>query len=397
MRKADLHPILQRSAVAVPDKSGVFAVVPPKVPYDISYAGTEALFATARAEINRLADTLAELPYAPLLMRMLNRREAVDSSQIEGTHTAFDELLYYEVTHGADADEDANQTLNYVNAFLQGEQAVQQRGISALGTELICALHQTLMTEARHTPGEPRTVQNWIGSAQIETARFVPPPPEQVSGLLHDLEGLLRFEPDSVRAPSILMRAAIAHVQFEAIHPFRDGNGRLGRLLLPLMFLADAEPPLHLATFMKVRQQEYYDALLQVQMKLNWQPWLKFFLECVIASCAQTRRVISELSRLQQQWRLLLAHKRKHSTVHRLSDLLIGYPVLSVNEVAALLDASFPAANKAIEELMALDILRAPTQKRRNRVFQAHQVLNAMYTGLDDILSETLRLSTTRL
>lgn len=394
MRKTDLHPTLQRAAIPVPDKGGVYAVVPPPVPNEVPVAGNAGLFARARAESDRLAETLASLPNAPLLMRMLNRREAVDSSQIEGTHTAFDELLYYEMTDDAEADGDASQTLNYVTAFLAGEEAVRQHGVHALTTNLLCTLHEKLMSgSAQYTPGLVRTVQNWIGSTRIETARFVPPPPDMVPELLADLQGVLQFEPDSPRTPSALMRAAIAHAQFEAIHPFRDGNGRVGRLLIPLMFLAEEAPPLHLATFMKLRQQEYYDALLHVQMKLDWEPWIRFFLECVISSCMQTRKVVGELARLQAEWRTLLANKRRHATVHGVVELLIGYPVLTVNEVMSRLDVTFPAANSAIKELVELDILRTPSRKKRNRVFQSHQVLNAMYTGLDSVLQDTLRLS----
>jgi Fic family protein len=158
------------------------------------------------------------------------------------------------------------------------------------------------------------------------------------------------------------------------------------------MLHAAGEPPLHLATFLKVRQQEYYAALLSIQMKLNWEPWIKLFLECSIASAKHTVQLFGHLRSIQTGWHQQLAaqKRRKHATIWKVVDLLIGQPVVTVTEVSKRLEVTFPAANDAIDDLVELDILRPNNTCKRNRVFQSHEVLNALYTGLDSVLDEAV-------
>lgn len=346
----------------------------------------------AARELGAISRTLERCPYAALLLRALNRREAVASSQIEGSHTSFDELLLYEMDLAGDIPQvnvDACETLAYVAAATYGEERVRQQGQAALNSQLIQELHGRLMGgQARYTPGHFRTIQNHIGGLSLEQAMFVPPPSTEVKRLMSDLETLLQYQPDGNMVTSILMRAAIAHVQFEAIHPFIDGNGRIGRMLLPMMLQADGEPPIHLATFLKIRQRDYYAALRDAQMRLSWAPWVSLFLECVIASCRHTGHIIEVLDDLQVQWSVQLSARRRRldATVWRVADILVGQPVITANEVARQLSVTFPAANDAIADLVELDILRPSTAQRRNRVFQAHQVLNALHTGMDEVL-----------
>jgi Fic family protein len=401
VRKTDLHPELQASCVALPGHSGCFAVVPLPVSDFVRVPDCDGLLMLAQRELESLTETIQQNPaHADLLLHMLNRREAVDSCQIEGTHTGFDGLLIHELEAGiADShpDTDAAATLGYVRAFLIGNREVEARGQAALDLELIQRLHARLMAgNSRVAPGHWREVQNYIG-LRMETARYIPPPVEELPRLMTDLQGLLQYAPEDVRVVSILMRAAIAHVQFEAIHPFLDGNGRVGRLLLPLMFKAEGGPPIHLATFLKVRQQAYYDALWQVQVRLNWAPWLRLFLESVVASCRHTVQLFGVLRSLQARWQGILAEQgfRRHATIWRVAELLLGQPVVTVNTVADRLGVSFPAANGAVADLMRLDILRPASEQRRHRVFHAHEVMNALYTGLDAVLDDVARLATT--
>jgi Fic family protein len=353
----------------------------------------------ARRELDFLTEIIEQnQPYADLLFHMLNRREAVDSSQIEGTHTSFDGLLIHEINDGtgdAHADPDADVTLGYVRAYSHGACQIDRAGQAVLNRKLILELHGLLMGGNLQTaPGRWRQVQNWIGGFAIETATYVPPPPAEVPRLMADLEQLLQYQPEGPARISILVRAAIAHVQFEAIHPFKDGNGRTGRLLLPLMLKADGEPPIHLATFLKIRKRDYYLALEQAQKRLNWTPWFKLFLECVIASCRHTARLFSALRAIQTRWQetLSAAGKRRDAAVWKVCELLLGQPVVTVNTVAQRLGITFPAANMAIAELTGMGILRqASLAQRRRRVFHAHEVMNALYTGLDDILLEVER------
>jgi Fic family protein len=299
-------------------------------------------------------------------------------------------------TSGARPDTDAEETLCYVRAFLAGSREVDANGQAALDLGLITQLHGQLMAgNNRAAPGHWRETQNYIG-LRLETARYIPPPAQELPRLMADLHRLLQYASQDVRAVSILVRAAIAHVQFEAIHPFLDGNGRVGRLLLPLMFKADGAPPIHLATFLKVRQQDYYDALWQVQVKLNWAPWMRLFLESVVASCRHTVQLFGVLRALQARWQNLLVEQglRRHATIWRVTELLLGQPVVTVNVVAERLSVSFPAANGAVMALVRLGILRPANDQRRHRVFHAHEVMNALYTGLDTVLDDVARLTT---
>jgi Fic family protein len=344
-----------------------------------------------------LAEAVSAAPgYAKLLMHMLNRREAVDSSQIEGTHTQFDALLLHEIEAGspdAVADPDAVLTLNYLRAYTWGAEQVEAHGCRALDVPLICRLHNQLMQgDSRSAPGILRTVQNFIGGMQMEHARFIPPPPSEVPRLMAELDRLIRHEPDpeSHYQIGILARAPIIHAQFEAIHPFVDGNGRVGRLLFPLMFVAEGDLPIHLASFLKLRQRDYDDALLDVQMHLRWDKWIELFLECTMASCRHTVHLLRELGNTAERWgeKLEARRTRKHAAAWRLVDLLLGQPVVTVNAVAKKLNVTFSSANEAIAMLARLDILRPQGKQRRNRAFQAHEVMNLLHTGIDAVLNE---------
>jgi len=398
MKKSDLHPSLRATAVPVPGHSGCYAVVPPDPAF---FPIKSSLLPLARREMQVLADAISAAPhYADLLVHMLNRREAVDSSQIEGTHTQFDELLLHEIEAGtpdAVSDADADLTLNYLHAYMLGVAEARKTGIDALNTRLILSLHGALMSgKSRAVPGKLRTVQNYIGGLKMENARFIPPPPAEVPRLMAGLDRLIRNEPDpeSHFSFDVLARASIVHAQFEAIHPFVDGNGRVGRILTPLIFLADGDPPIHLATFLKVRQREYYDALLAVQMKLRWSDWVQLFLECTIASCRHTVHLLRELRSIADQWRERLKERRirKHAAVWRLAELLLGQPVVTVNALVKWLNVSFPAANAAVAVLVDMDILRAQGVKRRGRAFHAHQVMNILLTGIDAVLEDVSTL-----
>ncbi len=394
MRKTDLHPDLKRTCVPIPGHSGCFAVIPPAAPVSVNVTACHGLLVLAQRELELLTDAINRNPHdAELLMYMLNRREAVDSSQIEGTHTGFDGLLIHEIEAGTEdevSDTDANATMNYVRAFMAGAREIDLYGQAALNLNLVRNLHAQLMAgQTQYAPGQWRDRQNYIG-LRMETARYIPPPPGEVPRLMDDLLGLLQYEPDGVAIVSVLLRAAIAHVQFEAIHPFLDGNGRTGRLLLPLMLKAEGKPPIHLASFLKLRQQEYYDALLQVQTKLQWEPWIRLFLESVIASCRHTTRLFDDMRAIHQRWQNLLTQqgKRRHATIWKVGGLLLGQPVVTINSITQRLGVTFPAANDAVSELVALDILRPATQQRRHRVFHAHEVMNVLYSGLDAVIED---------
>ena len=211
-----------------------------------------------------------------------------------------------------------------------------------------------------------------------------------------DLDRLIRYAPDpeSHYDIGVLSRAPIVHAQFEAIHPFVDGNGRIGRLLFHLMFVSDGGHPIHLATFLKRRQREYYDALLEVQMHLRWSSWVELFLECTVASCRHTAHLLRELRTVAERWqeRLRARRTRKHATAWRVANLLLGQPVVTVTSLVERLKVAFPSANAAVAVLVEMDILRPQGQQRRNRAFHAHEVMNLLYTGIDAVLDDVATL-----
>ncbi|MBI2379485.1 MAG: Fic family protein [Gammaproteobacteria bacterium] len=387
MRRSDLHPRLQKTARPIPGRSGQFAVLPEPPPHFFDLPRQSLRFSQAEQALGALRQALRDYPQRDLLMSMLNRREAADSSQIEGMQTGFEALLVYETQVEQEReDEDARQTLAYVQAYTAGCAAIRDGGPQALNSTLLNQLHGILMAgQERKRPGQWRDQQNWIGGLTLETARFIPPPPDTLAEHMAALDKLLYYVPEDVRVPTLLARAAIVHPQFEAIHPYMDGNGRLGRLLLPLMFLAEDEPPIHLATYLKLRHQDYYDALLQVQMRLDWEPWVQLFLECVIASCQHTLAIIDRLRAIHAEWERRIAHLRRHAGARRIvTELLSERPTVTVRQAEQQLGLSFQAANKAMATLVDLGILAAPAQQR-HRVFRAVEILGVMYEGLENV------------
>lgn len=170
---------------------------------------------------------------------------------------------------------------------------------------------------------------------------------------------------------------AIAHAQFETIHPFRDGNGRVGRLLLPLMLAAEGYPPIYLAGYLKARQRDYYDGLLRVELQGDWSAWGRFFAQAVVASCEEAASAAQRLLALREGWRARVSGLRSDAAARRLVEILIGYPVLSANQAKDHLGVSFPAANAALAQLVVLGIVTEPT-RRRNRVFVARDVIDLL-------------------
>lgn len=385
MKRSDLSPSHQKRLVPVPDRSGAFALVPLPTPDRVPLAGIEHELLKAHEALGVVRQLVADLPNPDLIARTLDRREAVQSSQIEGTRTEVDELFEYEATGDEEGlPGDVQVTLNYVKALDVGLQAVRQVGTTAITKSLIQQLHRILLesvTDYRDAPGEWRTIQNWIGSGNIYDASLVPPPPDQVEPCLDDLVCLLQYQPDGVAVVSIVVRLAIAHAQFEAIHPFRDGNGRVGRLLLPIMLAAEGYPPVYLAGYLKSNQRSYYETLLAAQTRGEWQTWVRFLARGIIESCAEAAEMTRDLLALRDEWRSRVSSLRGDATGRKLVEILIGAPIVTANSVKERLGVSFPAANTAIAQLVDLGILKA-TERRRNRVFAADQVVALLRRGV---------------
>ncbi len=396
MKKTDLCVARQKLLVPVEDYSGAFALVPPPTPRFIQLTGMHNELIRAHEALSALKTLTEQLPKPDLVMRTLDRREAVRSSQIEGTHSDVNDLLVYEATGSHEGlPSDVLVTLNYVKALDHGLKEVRRiNGVDVLTNELIKALHLQLMTgvkDFKGTPGEFRKKQNWIGGFKIYNARFVPPPACKVQDCMNDLESFLQYTPgeEEQMEVSIVLRMAIAHAQFETIHPFIDGNGRVGRLLLPLMLAAEGYPSIYLAGFLKSNQKAYYDALANVQLQEKWSDWVTFFATGFEQAAHESMITARELLALLERWKMAVnaLGLRSDSVIKRFPELLIANPVVTVKQVKDLLGITFPTANAALAKLKEMGIL-VQTERQRNRVFMAMEVITLLDKSIDDLKNE---------
>jgi Fic family protein len=362
------------------------ALVAPPTPRILALAPRyEAGFPKAHAALGRLQGTLKHLPNTDMVTRTLARREAVMSSQIEGTKSDLQQLLTYEAAHGTSGlPADVRITERYVAALQHGLERVRVAGRAALDLALIHELHALLMQDeaTRFPVGAYRENQVWIGSTpRIEDATFVPAPPDRVEGCMDEMAAsILQYAPreDEQAVLTILAQLAITHAQFETIHPYHDGNGRTGRLLLPLMLAAEGYPPLYLSGALLRAKSQYYAALASIQLQGEWGPWLELLGHAVVESCDESILIAEDLLALAERWERELRSYRAHSATRRLPRFLIGHPVLSVQQAAAGLNISVPAANAALNNLLAAGVVSLVNERQWGRVFQAAQVLRRL-------------------
>ncbi|MDP9242356.1 MAG: Fic family protein [Actinomycetota bacterium] len=357
-----------------------WAFVPSPLPPAIGLT-PELLRALSDADraIGELAGAGGWQPDPHILIDPFLRREAVLSSRIEGTIATVTDLALFEVDAKASEARDAQEVLNYVRAL---ELATDPKRTLPLSLRLIRDLHRTLMTGVRGivaTPGEFRRTQNWIGPAGclLKEATFVPPPVDQMTPALHELEAYLHGD-DSL--PS-LIRIALVHYQFEAIHPFLDGNGRIGRLLVSLLMqewhLLPA-PLLYLSAFFESRRDDYYRHLLSVSTHGTWDTWIRFFLEGV---ASQSRDVIDRarrLTELREDYHRRVQVSRASALLLRLVDHLFERPAITVTGAKEVLGVTFRAASQNVQKLVAAGILHETTGRERNRIYVASEILDLL-------------------
>ncbi|GGK03255.1 Fic family protein [Luteimonas terricola] len=382
MRRSEVAPKLHSHLVKCDDLPHCHALVAPPTPRRLPEgAAVGRELSEAMLALERLKATARHLPNVDMITRTLARREAVQSSQIEGTRTQLQELFEYEATHSSDGlPADATVTERYVQALDLGLGAVRRAGArQALDLDLVRAMHRTLMQDAPAAvrPGQFRDIQAWIGSGRIENATFVPAPPTRITACMEELEAsMLQYAPreDEQWTLSPVAQIAIAHAQFETIHPFADGNGRTGRLLMPVMLAAEGYPPLYLSGTLLRHRRAYYDALADIQLRWDWSPWLRLLGRAVTESCDSAIAIANDLELIRADWAGRLGGLRADATAHLLPTYLLGHPVVTVNKLADAHGISFVAASRAINQLVERKILTEPTQ-RRNRVFHAAEVL----------------------
>lgn len=317
------------------------------------------------------------IPDPHLLLVPFLRREAVLSSKIEGTVATLGDLAVFEAQESDRKDQaDVREVWNYVNALDAGLSPSRQLPISL---RLFRDLHGILMADVRGaslTPGEFRTVQNSIGppGSTERTATYVPPPVPDMLAALGDFEKFLHEQQEH----PALVTLALAHYQFEAIHPFLDGNGRLGRLLITLLLCERGLlkfPLLYLSAYFERTRQEYYRRLLGVTLHGAFEEWISYFLAGVTEQCADAVRRIDRLRDLRASYYARLKERKASSLIYRLVDLLAERPAVTVTFAAERLGVTHRSANRAITELSSLEILYQPVQRQRNRVFIAREFL----------------------
>jgi len=359
------------------------APLPPNPPLDLG--GTrQTLLERATLALGRLDSISLLLPDPRLFLYAYVRREAVLSSQIEGTQSSLSDLLLFELDEvpGVPFD-DVVEVSNYIAALEHGMARLREG--FPLCNRLLREMHAKLMARGRGSekaPGEFRRSQNWIGGTRPGNAQFVPPPPQQVEPCMAALESFIHGEADT--AP-VLLKAALAHVQFETIHPFLDGNGRLGRLLIALLLHQGgllAQPLLYLSLYFKQHRAVYYELLDRVRGDGDWEVWVDFFLEGVeqIANGAvQTARRLVAL--FQQDTQRAQVAGRGAANVLRALDALRQRPMSSLRQLCEDTGMAFPTASKSMQALMTLGIARELTGQRRNRVFVYDGYLNILNEG----------------
>jgi Fic family protein len=350
------------------------APLPDAVPIDDR---TIKSLAEASQAIGLLQGLVHSLPSPQLLVRPFVRREAELSSRIEGTHANQEDLVLFELDRQtADEKPDVREVWNYVAAFEHGLKRLKELPVCL---RLIRELHQKLMHGVRGSErrtGEFRKIQNYIGhrGEPITKARYVPPPPEELAASLDAFERSLHTE---TKQP-ILIRLALVHYQFEAIHPFEDGNGRIGRLLLPLLLIEKgilSHPLLQLSAYFERHRTEYYDHLLRVSQTGDWQPWIHYFLSAVREESNEAVRRTRAILDLRNRYRDTMESVGASAQALRVVDDLFVTPAVTINGVAKRLKASFPTAELLVRKLVKAGILNGDSTRRRNRVFQAAEIL----------------------
>lgn len=356
------------------------AFVPPPLPPEVTL-DPELVSALSEADRNLglLAGAGEWWPNPHLLIRPFMRREAVLSSRIEGTQASVADLVLFEASPRASSAPDVREVANYVRAL---ELGVREDRALPISLRLMRELHGELMADvggAHLTPGEFRTSQNWIGppGCTLNQATFVPPPPEDMRDALDAFEKYLHKESD---LPP-LIRLAIAHYQFEAIHPFLDGNGRVGRLLVTLLldeWKLLPQPLLYLSAFFDRRRSEYYQLLLGVSVAGNWGDWITFFLTGIAEQSTDVVDRARRLFALRERYRAELHSARSSALPLKLVDFLFEQPAVTVAQARDLLDVSPRAARMNVAKLEEAGIVREFTKKARNRIYIAPEILDLL-------------------
>jgi Fic family protein len=373
------------STVGEKAQAFVPAPLPPRPPIDWT-PELRSKFDQALLALGRLDSVSTLLPDTSLFLYMYVRKEAVLSSMIEGTQSSLSDLLLFELDQepGVPLD-DVREVSNYVAALDHGLRLLEE-GLP-LSLRLFREVHGVLLTKGRgsnQTPGEFRRSQNWIGGTRPGNAAFVPPPAEDVLECMSKLELFLHDQPEPT---PVLLKAALAHVQFETIHPFLDGNGRLGRLLIALLLCEQKvlrEPMLYLSLYFKTHRQYYYELLNNVRMTGDWEAWLDFFAEAVIVTATQAVEAAQQLLDLSNQDRdKITGLGRAAASTLQVHRALMEHPIATSGSLVEKTGITPATVNKALSHLEQLGIVKELTAQKRNRLFSYAGYIEIMSRGTE--------------
>ena len=347
--------------------------LPPSAPA-LSAEGLAAPNHAAELALARLSGVSGLVPSVDWLLYGAVRKEALLTSQIEGTQASLADLFDEEAGFAVSNGDDVEEVTNYLRAFRYVQDTLRDPAGLPVSVRLLCETHRLLLDGVRgqnKQPGELRRSQNWIGGTRPGNAVFVPPPPERVPELLSDLERFIHATPEGALPP--LVRMALVHAQFETIHPFLDGNGRIGRLLIAVLLehwgLLN-EPLLYLSGYLKQHQAEYYRRLSAIRTEGDWEGWIAFFLEGVAAAATEAEQgIVAIASQVAADRRRLLAEPKATPASYRLFEMLPMMPRFSIERVRQALDTSFPTATAAVRILEMLGIVSELTGQKKNRSY----------------------------
>jgi len=360
--------------------------LPPRPPIQLSSHEYD-LTGRANRALGRLDGVSSLLPDPSLFIHFYVRKEALLSSQIEGTQSSLSDLLLFESEEAPGVPLDGVQEVsNYVAAMNYGLKRLREDGFP-LSLRLIREIHEVLLHKGRGSDKQPeefRRSQNWIGGSRPGNARFVPPPPQLVLPCMANLEEFLHDRPEST---PVLTKAALAHVQFETIHPFLDGNGRVGRLLITLILCAEKalqEPLLYLSLYFKRNRDEYYDRLQRVRIRGEWIQWLQFFFEGVRETAQQAVFTAKEiLSLFDEDRKQIEVLGRQAGSAQRIHTLLQNNPLVTIPKAAHQLSMSQPTITSVLQTLERIGIVREVTGKQRDRIYVYDPYLKILERGTE--------------
>ncbi len=361
--------------------------LPPEPPIELSGRLSVILSAADRA-LARLDGAALTLPDPDLFVYAFMRQEAVLSSQIEGTQASLEDLFEYEAAAAEmpQAESDIVEVINYLNAMSWALEEISKRPISL---NLIKGAHKKLLHQGRGAargPGEFRKNQNWIGptGCAIEDASFVPPAAPLMDAALSDLE---RFIHEPAELPP-LIRCGLIHAQFETIHPFWDGNGRLGRMLVTLLLCSEeilSKPILYLSLFFKAHKQEYYERLQATRDHGDLEQWLIFFLRGITVTSKSALQAAQRINLLREECLRLVPELSKSNKAMMLLDILFRHPYITVPQVTKRLATSYPTSNKMVSDFVRGNILEEITSAKRGRIFAFRPYLDVLHDSIDDL------------